>query len=85
LPDLFRRAMRELLDDAAEIWLNTFWPNTLVMAAFDSIPLEKEIPVMKENSDGEETAGGVGIRVCNGAAGHAGLRDHCADPAEAHL
>src|SRR6202043_2853238 len=77
--------IRELLDDAAEIWLNTFWLNTLAMAAFGSIPLVKETPARKENADGEETAGGAGIRVCHGTAGYAGLRGHCADPAEAHL
>ena len=35
LPDLFPRAMREMLDAAEEIWLNIFRLNTRLVAALD--------------------------------------------------
>jgi hypothetical protein len=42
--------MREMLDAAAEIWLNIFWLNTWLAAALDAISLVKKLPSRGEQS-----------------------------------
>jgi hypothetical protein len=50
LPNLFRSAMREMLDATEEIWLNIFWLNTWLVAALDAISLVTELPSRGEQS-----------------------------------